>query len=43
MSDAELAVWLGDEPVGTLARSGRGFQIRFTRRPDVATGAHDRS
>jgi serine/threonine-protein kinase HipA len=36
VSRADLAVWLGDEPVGTLARSGRRFQVRFTRRPGAA-------
>ena len=35
MSHDELAVWLGDGPVGSLSRSGRGFQLRFTRRPGV--------
>lgn len=34
MSDG-LAVWLGDERVGDLARSGRRFALRFARRPDV--------
>lgn len=28
-------IWLGDEPVGDLARAGRRFQFQFTRRPDV--------
>jgi serine/threonine-protein kinase HipA len=27
----DLAVWLGDEPVGALARTGRRFQFQFTR------------
>ena len=36
MSRAELAVWLGDEAVGTLARSGRRFELRFARSPGTA-------
>ena len=36
MSRAELAVWLGDEPVGTLARLGRRFELRFARSPGAA-------
>ena len=33
----DLVVWLADERVGDLVRSGRRFQFRFTRRPE-ATG-----
>lgn len=29
----DLAVWLGDEPVGALARAGRRLQFQFTRNP----------
>lgn len=31
----DLVVWLGDDPVGDLARAGRRFQFRFTRRRDA--------
>ncbi len=33
MSNGLLVVWLGDEPVGTLAREGHRFGLRFRRRP----------
>jgi serine/threonine-protein kinase HipA len=36
VSDPELAAWLGSEPVGSLARSSRRYQLRFTRRPGAA-------
>lgn len=31
----DLAVWLGDEPVGALARTGRRFEFQFTRRAEA--------
>lgn len=37
MAAGALAVWLGDERVGTLERAGRRFQVRFTPAPGVAT------
>jgi len=34
---ADLAVWLGDEQVGDLARAGRRLQMRFTGRPGTTS------
>ncbi len=48
MSEAALVVWLGETPVGDLARIDRGRRIGFTRRPDTrgltvaAEGAQER-